>query len=95
MLNFRFVLGIFITSSLVFGQGDPIEHLAVDRVETRNFEIVVQRSSEPVRPTPKEVGILAERIAVQVNNTLAGTYPKNPKGSCGFFLAGTEGIFSY
>ncbi|MDR0336370.1 MAG: hypothetical protein LBI18_04700, partial [Planctomycetaceae bacterium] len=34
-------------------------------------------------------------LAVRINNVSVGTWSKNPKTSCGFFLSGTEAIFTY
>jgi hypothetical protein len=82
----RQIFLIFI-SVLVFGivfnhpisvsaQTNPIDHLSVDKTETRNFEIVMERSTEHRRPTVKEVGVLVERLCALLDKAFQKYAPQ-------------------
>lgn len=58
---------VLLCTKLVSAQDDPVRRLSVDRIETRNFEIFVQRSDKTSRPTAKEVGVLVERLCAQLD----------------------------
>lgn len=62
-----FFVVLFFETISVMAQEDPVKRFSVDRVETRNFEIVVQRGDKNNRPTAKEIGILAERLCAQLD----------------------------
>jgi len=52
---------------IVSAQNDPAEFLSAEKVDTRNFEIVLERSAEHRRPTAKEVGVLVERLCAKLD----------------------------
>ncbi|MDR1962950.1 MAG: DUF3987 domain-containing protein [Planctomycetaceae bacterium] len=77
---FRIFFPVFIFV-LFFGfsvsaQINPVEHLSVDKMETRNFEIVMERSAEHRRPTAKEVGVLVERLCAQLDKVFQKYAPQ-------------------
>ncbi|MDR3198023.1 MAG: hypothetical protein LBU34_09170 [Planctomycetaceae bacterium] len=69
------LFNIFLNIS-VSAQSNPIDHLSVDKVETRNFEIVMERSLEHRRPTAKEVGVLTERLCALLDKVFQKYAPQ-------------------
>ncbi len=63
-----FLFGIsFFVAQLAVAQVDPLEVRSMDRFETKNFQIAVERSGEHPRPTAKEVGVLVEKLCSQLD----------------------------
>lgn len=63
-------------AALSFAQEDPLGRLSVETVNTRNFEITMETSSEHRRPTPKEVGVLVERLCAQLDKIFSKYAPQ-------------------
>jgi hypothetical protein len=77
--KFRILLSVFLCIFLsisVSAQSNPIDHLSVDKIETRNFEIVMERSAEHRRPTAKETGILTERLCALLDKAFQKYAPQ-------------------
>ncbi|MDR2754334.1 MAG: hypothetical protein LBC20_01385 [Planctomycetaceae bacterium] len=75
VLIYILLFGIFLNTS-VLAQNNPIDHLSVDKVETRNFEIIMEHSTEHRRPTAKEVGVLVERLCVLLDKAFQKYAPQ-------------------
>ena len=75
---YRVFFVVLVTLSLIgplSAQTDPIKNLPIDEVDTRNFEIVLERSTEYRRPTAKEVGVLVERLCAQLDKIFSRYAP--------------------